>query len=153
MKKEKRIIQNPGDCISLLSKYGRMKQEHFGVIFLNLKKEVIQTKCFFVGSDDRCSIYPKIVFWKACKLEASAMVMFHNHPNGNTSPSQYDIELTEKFERGGELLGIQILDHIIIGKYDYYSFLEHDKMNREENQVKAKVIHRRCRTDTQSVSM
>lgn len=137
MKTKKITILNPGNCVSLLTKYSRMKQEHFGVIFLNSQKEVIQTKCFFVGSDNRCNIYPKIVFWKACKLEASAMIMFHNHPSGNTNPSQNDIELTERFEKGGNLLGIQILDHIIISKYDYYSFLEHDKMNKEENQVNA----------------
>ena len=134
--KEKIKILNPQDCVSLLCKYGRMKQEHFGVIFLNSQKDVIQTKCFFVGSDNICITYPKIIFWKACKLEASAMILFHNHPSGNTSPPQYDIKLTEKFERGGELLDIQVLDHIIIGKYDYYSFLEHDKMNKEEKQVK-----------------
>lgn len=137
MKTKKITILNPQNCVSLLTKYSRMKQEHFGVIFLNSQKEVIQTKCFFVGSDNRCNIYPKIVFWKACKLEASAMILFHNHPSGNTNPSQNDIELTERFEKGGNLLGIQILDHIIISKYDYYSFLEHDKMNKEENQVNA----------------
>ena len=137
MKTKKITILNPQDCVSLLTKYSRMKQEHFGVIFLNSQKEVIQTKCFFVGSDNRCNIYPKIVFWKACKLEASAMILFHNHPSGNTNPSQKDIELTERFEKGGNLLGIQILDHIIISKYDYYSFLEHDKMNKKENQVNA----------------
>lgn len=135
--KEKIKILNPQDCVSLLCKYGRMKQEHFGVIFLNSQKEVIQTKCFFVGSDNFCQVHGKIVWWKACKLEASAMILFHNHPSGNTSPSQYDIELTEMFERGGELLGIQVLDHIIIGKYDYFSFLENNKMNREEKSVKA----------------
>lgn len=135
--KEKIKILNPQDCVSLLCKYGRMKQEHFGVIFLNSQKEVIQTKCFFVGSDNICQVYGKIVWWKACKLEASAMILFHNHPSGNTNPSQNDIELTEMFENGGKLLGIQVLDHVIIGKYDYYSFLEHDKMNLVEKQVKA----------------
>ena len=134
--KEKIKILNPQDCVALLSKYGRMKQEHFGVIFLNSQREVIQTKCFFVGSDNFCQVHGKIVWWKACKLETSAMILFHNHPSGYTSPSQYDIELTEKFERGGKLLGIQVLDHIIIGKYDYYSFLEYDKMNQEEKSVK-----------------
>ena len=137
MKTKKITILNPQNCVSLLTKYSRMKQEHFGVIFLNSQKEVIQTKCFFIGSDNSCNIYPKIVFWKACKLEASAMILFHNHPSGNTNPSQKDIELTERFEKGGNLLGIQILDHIIISKYDYYYFLEHDKMNKKENQVNA----------------
>ena len=135
--KEKIKILNPQDCVSLLCKYSRMKQEHFGVIFLNSQKEVIQTKCFFVGSDNFCQVYGKIVWWKACKLETSAMILFHNHPSGNTSPSEYDIKMTKDFEKGGKLLGIQVLDHVIIGKYDYYSFLEHDKMNLVEKQVKA----------------
>ena len=129
--KEKIKILNPQDCVSLLCKYSRMKQEHFGVIFLNSQKEVIQTKCFFVGSDNICQVYGKIVWWKACKLEASAMILFHNHPSGNTSPSEYDIKMTKDFEKGGELLGILVLDHIIIGKYDYFSFLEHNKMNHK----------------------
>ena len=134
--KEKIKILNPQDCVSLLCKYSRMKQEHFGVIFLNSQREVIQTKCFFVGSDNLCYVHPKIIWWKACKLQASAMILYHNHPSGNTSPSEYDIKMTKDFEKGGELLGIQVLDHIIIGKYDYYSFLEHDKMNQEEKSVK-----------------
>ena len=135
--KERIKICNPQDCISLLRRYSRMKQEHFGAIFLSSQKEVIRTKCFFVGSDSICHVYGKIVWWKACKLEASAMILFHNHPSGNTNPSELDIELTETFEKGGKLLGIKVLDHIIIGRYDYYSFLEHDKMSKEESQVKA----------------
>lgn len=135
--KEKITICNPQDCVSLLRRYRRMKQEHFGVVFLNSQREVIQTKCFFVGSDNICTVYAKIVFWKACKLASSSMILFHNHPSGDTSPSDYDIKLTENFEKGGALLGIQVLDHIIIGRNDYYSFLEHDKMSKEENQVKA----------------
>lgn len=135
--KEKIKICNPQDCVSLLCKYSRMKQEHFGAIFLNSQNEVIRIKCFFVGSDSFCQVHPKLIFWKACKLEASAMILFHNHPSGNTSPSQHDFKLTEKFEQGGNLLGIQVLDHIIIGKYDYYSFLENDNMNIKEKSVNA----------------
>ena len=135
--KEKIKILNPQDCVSLLCKYGKMKQEHFGVIFLNSQKEVIQTKCFFVGSDNICQVYGKIVWWKACKLEASAMILFHNHPSGDTNPSEYDIKMTKDFEKGGNILGIHVLDHIIIGKYDYYSFLENDLMSKEEKQIKA----------------
>ena len=135
--KERRIICEPYDCISLLHRYKNMRQEHFGVIFLNSQKEIIQTKCFFVGSDSICHVYPKMIFWKACKLEASAMILFHNHPSGNTNPSEFDIELTEAFEKGGKLLGIKVLDHIIIGRDGYYSFLENNRMSKEESQVKA----------------
>lgn len=135
--KERIRICTPRDCVTLLLKYGRMKQEHFGVVYLNNMREVIQTKCFFVGSDNICQVHPKLIFWKACKLEASAMILFHNHPSGDTSPSDFDIKLTKKFEMGGELLGIQVLDHIIIGRNDYYSFLAEDRMSKEESQIKA----------------
>ena len=135
--KERKVICNPQDCVTLLWRYTRMRQEHFGVVFLNSQREVIQTKCFFVGSDNACNVYGKIVWWKAYKLEASSIILFHNHPSGDTSPSDLDIELTKEFEKGGALLGIQVLDHIIIGKYNYFSFLEHEKMSKEECQVKA----------------
>lgn len=135
--KERRVIYSPYDCISPLHRYKNMRQEHFGAIFLNSQKEILLTKCFFIGSDNICHVHPKLIFWKACKLEASAMILFHNHPSGDTSPSEYDIKLTNSFEKGGELLGIKVFDHIIIGRNDFYSFLEHDKMSKEENQVKA----------------
>ena len=122
--KERIRICHPQNCATLLRRYSRMKQEHFGVIFLNSQKEVIQTKCFFVGSDSVCPVYPKLIFWKACKLEASAMILFHNHPSGNTRPSEQDIELTTDFEKGGKLLGIQVLDHIIIGSHHFTSLKE-----------------------------
>lgn len=129
--KERKTICNPQDCVVLLLKYGRMKQEHFGVIYLNSKREVIQTKCFFVGSDNICSVYPKLVFWKACTLKASSMILFHNHPSGNPEPSEYDIKLTDSFVKGGELLGIQVLDHVIVSKYRYHSFLENKQINQD----------------------
>ena len=129
--KERIIIRYPQDCVSLLRRYGRMKQEHFGVIYLNSKREVIQTKCFFVGSDNFCSVYPKLVFWKACMLKASSMILFHNHPSGNPEPSEYDIKLTDSFVKGGELLGIQVLDHVIVSKYRYHSFLENKQINQD----------------------
>ena len=134
--KEHITICNPQDCVILLRKYWRMKQEHFGVIFLNSKREVIQTKCFFVGSDNICSVYPKLVFWKACKLEASSMILFHNHPSGDPEPSEYDIKLTDNFVKGGELLGIQVLDHVIVSKYRYHSFLENKQISQDMPKTK-----------------
>ena len=134
--KEHITICNPQDCVILLRKYWRMKQEHFGVIFLNSKREVIQTKCFFVGSDNICHVHPKLIFWKACKLEASSMILFHNHPSGDPEPSEYDIKLTDNFVKGGELLGIQVLDHVIVSKYRYHSFLENNQISQDMPKTK-----------------
>ena len=134
--KERIRICTPQDCVTLLLKYGRMKQEHFGVVYLNNMREVIQTKCFFVGSDNICSVYPKLVFWKACTLKASSMILFHNHPSGNPEPSEYDIKLTDSFVKGGELLGIQVLDHVIVAKYRYHSFLENKQISQDMPKTK-----------------
>ena len=77
-----------------------------------------------------------MIFWLACQKSASAIVLFHNHPSGNPDPSGYDINLTDDIVKGGELLGIQILDHIIISRCGYYSFLEHDLMSKEDLNAK-----------------
>lgn len=134
--KEHITICTPQDCVTLLRRYSTMRQEHFGVIYLNNKREVIQTKCFFVGSDNICHVHPKLIFWKACKLEASSMVLFHNHPSGDPEPSEYDIKLTDNFVKGGELLGIQVLDHVIVSKYSYHSFLENKQINQDMPKTK-----------------
>ena len=134
--KERRIICSPADCISPLYRYRNMRQEHFGAIFLNTQKEVIQIKDFFKGSDCICHVYPKLIFWQACKKEASGMILFHNHPSGIETPSEYDINLTNDFIKGGELLGIQILDHIIVSKNGNYSFKEHDLIGGEKDKPK-----------------
>ena len=120
--KERIRICIPRDCVTLLLKYGRMKQEHFGVVYLNNMREVIQTKCFFVGSDNICQVHPKLIFWKACKLEASAMILFHNHPSGDSKPSRADIESTRQFTELGKMMGIPVLDHVIVGAESSSSF-------------------------------
>lgn len=134
--KRKIVICNPADCVSSLNRYKNMKQEHFGAIFLNCQKEVIQIKDFFKGSDCICPVYPKIIFWQACKKEASFIILFHNHPSGSFEPSNLDINLTIKLTNGGELLGIQVLDHVIVSKYGYYSFREHDLIGKEKDEQK-----------------
>ena len=113
-----------------------MKQEHFGIILLNSQREIIQTKCLFVGSDNICTVHKKMIFWLACKKSASAIVLFHNHPSGNTDPSDYDINLTNEIVKGGELLGIQILDHLVVSKNGYYSFADHEMIKQTEKKLK-----------------
>ena len=129
-------IRCPNDCYSVLRRYSRMKQEHFGIILLNSQREIIQTKCLFVGSDNICHVHKKMIFWLACKKSASAIVLFHNHPSGNPDPSDYDINLTNEIVKGGELLGIQILDHLIVSKNGYYSFVDHEMINQTEKKLR-----------------
>ena len=113
-----------------------MKQEHFGIILLNSQHEIIQTKCLFVGSDNICHVHKKMIFWLACQKSASAIVLFHNHPSGNPNPSDCDINMTNEIEKGGELLDIQILDHLIVSKNRYYSFADHGMIKLTEKKLK-----------------
>ena len=128
-------IRCPNDCYLVLRRYSRMKQEHFGIILLNSQHEIIQTKCLFVGSDNICQVHKKMIFWLACQKSASAIVLFHNHPSGNLNPSDYDINLTNEIVKGGELLDIQILDHLIVSKNRYYSFADHEMIKQTEKKL------------------
>lgn len=120
------FVRSPKDVVPLLAKYTRKKTEHFGVICMNSQYEVISEKRLFMGSVNSCTVDPKIIFWEACKKNASAMIIYHNHPSGNTEPSKQDVTTTLKLKGCCELMNISLLDHIIVGRYDYYSFLENE---------------------------
>ena len=122
--KSKIKINRPDDLMPLINKYARKKQEHFGVVALNSQYEVIGQKCLFIGTDNKCDVSSRILFWYLCKKEANAFIVFHNHPNGNTNPSSEDITITDTLKKCGDLMEIKLLDHVIVGRYNYYSFLE-----------------------------
>lgn len=122
-------VMRPSNCMPLITPIKNRKQENFGVILLNGCHDVIGSKVLFKGGLNRCMIDPRLIFHYALKHLACAMVVYHNHPSGNCLPSEDDIKMTEKLKQAGEIVGIQVLDHIIIPKYgydEYFSFLEHD---------------------------
>ncbi len=127
-------ITNPTDCISLLLPYAKKKQEHFGIIFLDSGKNVISKKVLFIGTCNKAFISIREIFWEACKKNAVAIIAFHNHPSGDTAPSLEDVESTKAIKKAGELMGIQLLDHIIVSKYSYYSFCEHNFFDESESE-------------------
>ena len=119
-------IKSPTDAVPLLTKYTHKKTEHFGVICLNSDYKVISQKLLFMGSVNSCTVDPKIIFWEACRKNATAVIVFHNHPSGNERPSPDDIRTTEKLRDCGDIMEIQLLDHIIVTNNTYYSFLENE---------------------------
>lgn len=102
------------------------KQEYFYVIYLDNKKKVIETKLLFIGTLNQSIVHPREVFKEACLLSASCLICVHNHPSGNVLPSKEDIELTKRIYDIGLLMGIRLVDHLIIGGEEYYSFLENN---------------------------
>ncbi len=100
------------------------KQEHFYAIYLDNQKRVIEDKLLFIGTINRSLIHPQNIFKEAYMLDASAIVCLHNHPSGNVIPSVEDERITKQLVEIGNLFGIKIIDHIIIGNDKYYSFFE-----------------------------
>lgn len=99
-------------------------QEKFLVVYLDTKKYVISKKIIFVGTVNSSSITPRDVFREGVKLNSVSMILVHNHPAGSVTPSYEDIYLTNEFIKLGRMMGISIIDHLIIGKNNYYSFRE-----------------------------
>lgn len=100
------------------------KNEEFKIIFLNSKLVVIGEESQARGTVDQVSIHPREVIKSAMDKGASAIILVHNHPSGNVTPSKADIEITKKIKMAAEVVDIRILDHIIISKSDCYSFSE-----------------------------
>ena len=105
---------------------GNMKQECFYCIYLDNNKKVICDKKLFMGTLNYSLVHPREVFKEAYMNSAQAIICVHNHPSGNINPSKQDIEITNNLVGLGNIHGIKIVDHIIIGKKKYFSFLEND---------------------------
>ena len=105
-----------------------MKQEHFLVMYLNQSNHVLKIECISNGGTTHVIADPKIIFKNALNLNATCLVLGHNHPSGNPRPSEDDCQLTKKLAAAGKLLDITVIDHIIIGNECYYSFRDHGDM-------------------------
>lgn len=104
------------------------KQEYFYCIYLDTNKVVIKEKLLFIGTLDYSVVHPREVFKEAVNVSASSIICIHNHPSGNVIPSHNDFLITKKLVEVGEMLGINVIDHVIIGSEKYYSFFENGDM-------------------------
>ena len=102
------------------------KKEHFYALFLDTKNRIIAEDLVSVGILDASIIHPREVFKSAIKASSNSVILVHNHPSGDCTPSKADEEVTELLYNAGDILGINVLDHIIIGKNNYYSFKENE---------------------------
>ena len=121
-------IQSPSDTYAALQKFHNKRKEHFLVLTLNGAHIVIAVRLVSIGIVNRTIVHPREVFWWAIKDNACAVIIAHNHPSGCVDPSAEDKEITMKLSQAGEILGIEVLDHLVIAKSGYYSFLEHGQM-------------------------
>lgn len=105
--------------------YMRDKQrEHFMVLYLNGRNELIFKKPMFVGTLNANLVHPREIFIEALKQNAACLIFCHNHPSGDPSPSKVDLEITKRLSEAGRIMGIDVLDHLIISKTKVFSFRE-----------------------------
>ena len=105
------------------------KQEYFYALYFNNKQQLLKTKLLFIGTINQSITHPREVFKEAYLLSASSIICLHNHPSKDTNPSHADITFTKALIEIGKIQNIPILDHIIVGDDNYYSFYEHNSLN------------------------
>lgn len=108
----------------LMPLYGGHAVERFGVVLFDVKHRVIRTAVISVGLLDASLVHPREVFREATGSGAASLALFHNHPSGDPTPSQDDVALTERLARAGDLMGIPVVDHVILGEGRWFSFRE-----------------------------
>lgn len=108
----------------LLPEFGARPVEQFGVVLLDAKHRLLRTRVLTVGTLDRSVVHPREVFREAAAARAASIVLFHNHPSSDPTPSDEDVVLTRRLVQAGELMGIAVLDHLILTATRYCSLRE-----------------------------
>jgi DNA repair protein RadC len=119
------VISSPADVDRLLrGRIANLDRENFVVVLLNTKNEVIETSTISVGTLSASLVHPREVFKPAIRASAASVILAHNHPSGKAEPSREDREVTARLAEAAEVLGIEVLDHVIVGD-GYFSMKEH----------------------------
>lgn len=101
-----------------------LSQEHFVCLYLNTKNQVLHKQTIFIGSLNASIVHPREVFKEAFRRSAASIICAHNHPSGDPTPSREDIEVTKRLSECGKIIGIDVLDHLIIGENRFVSLKE-----------------------------
>jgi DNA repair protein RadC len=125
MSAEGRVVESPADLARVLvPRMRNLRKEFLRGIYLDSKRRIIGNEIISVGGLNTNSTHPREVFGPALRESAAALVLVHNHPSGDPAPSKDDLKVTRKLSEAGRLVGIELLDHLIIGKNGYVSLME-----------------------------
>ncbi len=117
LRNEEPLLDTPESVADLLREENRLYEvEHFQIVLLNTRRKLIRIELISQGTLDTLLVHPREVFKSAILANASAMVLVHNHPSGDPTPSEADIKVTRDLIRAGQLLMIDVLDHVILGR-------------------------------------
>ncbi|HHU76191.1 MAG TPA: DNA repair protein RadC [Firmicutes bacterium] len=118
-------LTTPGEVANFLMEEMRFyNKEYFKIVLLNTKNQLISLEDISVGSLNASIVHPREIFHYPIKKSAAAIILVHNHPSGDPTPSREDLEVTKRLVEAGEILGIKVLDHIIVGEGRHLSFKE-----------------------------
>lgn len=118
-------IRSPEDAAKYMMDEMRfLSQEHFVALYLNTKNQVLHKQAIFIGSLNASIVHPREVFREALRRSSASIICLHNHPSGDPTPSREDIDVTKRLVECGKLLGIEVLDHLIIGDTKFISLKE-----------------------------
>ena len=146
------LIQSADDAIFLMQKELRnCDRETFCALHLNAKGKPLSMSVVSIGELNSTLVHPREVFKASILSNASAVIFMHNHPSGELTPSEEDKKATKRLEMAGQILGIPVVDHIIVGenKENYYSFHANDILNPDEEKQKRK--HKKSKHKEQEV--
>ncbi|MGO1470470.1 MAG: RadC family protein [Tissierella sp.] len=122
---EKIKVTSPDILVNLISDKMRfLNKEHFDIAILDTKNQIISIENISIGTLNASIVHPRDVFYAAINKSANSIILIHNHPSGDPAPSSEDINITNRLKDAGDLIGIKVLDHIIIGDNRYVSFKE-----------------------------
>ncbi len=123
-------IRTDRDVFQLVSEMADKKQEYFLTLTVDGANNLIQKRTVFIGTLNQSLIHPREIFADAIADRAAGIILVHNHPSGKSTPSKEDFDVTDRLLKAGKLMGIEILDHIIVGKNGYYSFQKNGYFNK-----------------------
>jgi len=117
-------IVTPKDVVAQLTELYQNKKEHFIVLYLNARNQLVHKETISIGTLNANLVHPREVFEPALKHSAANIMVAHNHPSGDPKPSEDDLEITKRLVEAGKMMGVEVLDHVIIATNSVFSFKE-----------------------------
>jgi DNA repair protein RadC len=118
------LIRGPDNVYELTRDIRGMNREHFVGFYLNSRNQVLRREIISIGSLNASIVHPREVFLPAVAMSAASIILAHNHPSGDPTPSEEDLAITRRLADAGRLLGIELLDHVVVARDAYASFKE-----------------------------
>src|SRR5262245_52768397 len=118
------LVRGPENIFELTRDIRDSKREHFVGFYLNSRNQVIRREIISIGSLNASIVHPREVFVPAIAVSAASLILAHNHPSGDPTPSEEDLAITRRIQESGRLLGIELLDHVVVARDAYASFRE-----------------------------